>query len=109
VKAIDPVAGKEVWAHRTKYPVVASVLSTASDLVFAAEATGEVDALDAHTGALLWQFQTGSGIHSSPVTYSAGGKQFLVVPSGWGGWVKGFAPELAASPHGDAIVAFSLH
>jgi alcohol dehydrogenase (cytochrome c) len=109
VKAIDPVTGKEVWAHRTKYPVVASVLSTASDLVFAAEATGEVDALDAHTGALLWQFQTGSGIHSSPVTYSAGGKQFLVVPSGWGGWVKGFAPELAASPHGDAIVAFSLH
>jgi alcohol dehydrogenase (cytochrome c) len=108
VKAIDPVAGKEVWAYRTKYPVVASVLSTASDLVFAGEASGEFDALDARTGKLLWQLQTGSGIHSSPVTYSVAGKQYFAVPSGWGGWVKGFAPELAASPHGDAIVAFAL-
>jgi alcohol dehydrogenase (cytochrome c) len=108
VKAIDPVAGKEVWAYRTKYPVVASVLSTASDLVFAGEASGEFDALDARTGRLLWQLQTGSGIHSSPVTYSVAGKQYFAVPSGWGGWVKGFAPELAASPHGDAIVAFAL-
>jgi alcohol dehydrogenase (cytochrome c) len=108
VKAIDPVSGKEVWAHRTKYPVVASVLSTASDLVFAGEATGEFDALDGRTGELLWQLQTGSGIHSSPVTYSVAGKQYFAVPSGWGGWVKGFAPELAASSHGDALVVFSL-
>lgn len=108
VKAIDPVAGKEVWAYRTKYPVVASVLSTASDLVFAGEATGEFDALDARTGELLWHLQTGSGIHSSPVTYSVAGKQYFAVPSGWGGWVKGFAPELAAASHGDAIVAFTI-
>lgn len=108
VKAIDPVAGKEVWAYRTKYPMVASVLATAGDLVFAGEPTGEIDALDARTGKLLWQFQTGSGIHSSPVTYSVGGKQYLVVPSGWGGWVDGFAPELAGAPHGGAIMAFAL-
>jgi alcohol dehydrogenase (cytochrome c) len=108
IKAIDPVAGKEVWAHRTKYPMVASVLSTAGDIVMAGEASGEFDALDARTGALLWQMQTGSGIHSSPVTYSVKGKQYFAVPSGWGGWVKGFAPELAASARGDAIVAFAL-
>jgi alcohol dehydrogenase (cytochrome c) len=52
--------------------------------------------------------QTGSGIHSSPVTYSVKGKQYFAVPSGWGGWVKGFAPELAASSRGDALVVFSL-
>ena len=108
VKAIDPVAGKEVWAYRTKYPIVASVLATAGNLVFAGEPTGEFDALDARTGKLLWQLQTGSGIHSSPVTYSVGGKQYFAVPSGWGGWVKGFAPELAGAPHGDALVVFSL-
>jgi alcohol dehydrogenase (cytochrome c) len=108
VKAIDPVAGREVWAYRTKYPVVASVLSTAGDLVFAGEPSGEFDALDARTGALLWQMQTGSGIHSSPITYSVNGKQYFAVPSGWGGWVKGFAPELAASSHGSALMVFAL-
>jgi alcohol dehydrogenase (cytochrome c) len=108
VKAIDVLSGREVWSHRTQWPVVASMLATAGDVVFTGEATGEVDAFDARTGALLWQFQTGSGIHSNAVTYSVRGKQYVAVPSGWGGWAKGFAPGLAAAPRGDALYVFSL-
>jgi alcohol dehydrogenase (cytochrome c) len=107
VKAIDGT-GREVWAHRTRHPMVASLLSTAGGLVFAGEPTGEFDALDARTGERLWQLQTGSGIHGSAVTYEVAGTQYVAVTTGWGGWVKGFAPELSAAPRGGAIFAFAL-
>jgi alcohol dehydrogenase (cytochrome c) len=88
--------------------MLSSLLATAGDLVFAGEPSGEFDAFDARTGELLWQFQTGNGIHGSPMTYSVKGKQFVAVPTGWGGWIKGFAPELYGAPRGHALVVFAL-
>jgi cbb3-type cytochrome c oxidase subunit III/PQQ enzyme-like repeat protein len=38
--------------------------------------------MDARTGKLLWQFQTGSGIIGSPITYELDGRQYIAVPSG---------------------------
>jgi alcohol dehydrogenase (cytochrome c) len=108
VKAIEPLSGREVWSWRSPHPMVASLLATAGDLVFAGEPTGEFSGFDARTGEKLWSFQTGSGIHSSPVTYSVDGRQYVAVHSGWGGWIKGFAPELYGAPRGDALVAFAL-
>jgi alcohol dehydrogenase (cytochrome c) len=108
VKAFDPMTGNEVWSWKTDHPVLGSVLATRGDLVFAGLATGEFIALDARTGKLLWQFQTGSGIHASPVTYSVGGRQYIAVPSGWGGWMKGYAPELYGANRGNALFVFAL-
>ncbi len=108
LKAFDPATGKQVWAWKNEHPMVASVLATAGDLVFTGEPTGEFNAYDAKTGELLWQFQTGSGIHSNPVTYSVGGKQYIAVPSGWGGWIEGFAPGLFGGPRGNALFVFAL-
>ena len=88
--------------------MVASGLATAGDLVFAGEPTGEFNAFDARTGELLWQHQTGSGRHSNPVSYSVNGKQYIAVPVGRGGWVKGFAPGALGVPRGDALVVFAL-
>lgn len=67
-----------------------------------------LDAFDARSGDLLWQFQTGSGIHSNAVTYSVNGKQYVAVPSGWGGWIEGFAPNLFGGPRGNALFVFAL-
>jgi len=108
VKAIDARTGRELWQYRTDFPVVASMLSTAGDVVFVGEPTGLFTALDSRTGDLLWQFRTGSGIHSNPVTYSVNGKQYVAVLVGWGGWIEGFDPELYGQPRGDAIFVFSL-
>lgn len=108
IKAIDPRDGRTVWSWRHPHPVVSSTLSTAGGLLFAGTSTGEFVALDARDGELLWQFDTGSGIHSSPVTYSVDGKQYIAVPSGWGGWVKGFAPELYGASRGSALFVFAL-
>ena len=108
VKAIDPRTGNQVWSWRFEHPIVASVLATAGDLIFAGTPTGEFVALNARTGAELWRHQTGNGIHSSPTTYSVNGKQYVAVPTGWGGWIKGFAPELYGAPRGNTLVVFAL-
>lgn len=108
LKAIDPLTGREAWAWRARHPMVASVLATAGDVVFTGEPTGEFNAWDARSGELLWQFQTGSGIHSNPITYSVNGKQYIAVASGWGGWIKGFAPELYGGTRGSALFVFAL-
>lgn len=108
VKAVSAATGKEVWRWRAGMPMCASVLATGGDLVFTGEPSGQFDAFDARTGELLWQFQTGSGHHSSPTTYSVDGRQFIAVPVGWGGWVDGFAPGLMGASHGDAVFAFAL-
>jgi alcohol dehydrogenase (cytochrome c) len=86
----------------------ASVLATGGDLVFAGKPSGEFIALNARTGELLWQFQCGSGHHSSPTTYSVGGRQYIAVPTGWGGWVEGFLPGMLGAPHGAGLFAFAL-
>lgn len=108
VKAFDPATGREVWSWRHALPVVASTLSTAGDLVFVGTGTGELVALHARSGEMLWQFQTGSGIHSNPITYSVNGQQFVAVASGWGGWLEGFAPESYGETRGSALVVFAL-
>jgi alcohol dehydrogenase (cytochrome c) len=108
VKAFDPLTGEEVWSWRAEHPVVSSLLATAGGLVLAGRPTGEFVALDAHDGRPLWAFQTGSGIRGNPVAYSVDGKQYVAVPSGWGGWMKGFAPELYGGNRGSALVVFAL-
>jgi alcohol dehydrogenase (cytochrome c) len=108
LKAFDPGTGREAWAWKTRHPMLSSLLVTGGNLLFAGEATGEFDAFDARTGELLWQFQTGNGIHGSPVTYRVNGKQYVAIPTGWGGWIKGFAPELYGAPRGHALIVFAL-
>ncbi len=108
VKAIDPATGKEIWSWRNEHPIVSSVLATGGDLVFVGTPSGEFVALDARNGTVLWRFQTGSGMHGSPVTYSVNGKQYVAVPTGWGGWVEGYAPEMYGAPRGTALIVFAL-
>ena len=88
--------------------MVTSILATGGDLVFSGEPTGQVNAWHARTGALLWQFQTGSGVHSNPVSYMVNGKQYVAVPVGWGGWLEGFAPKNYGVPRANALYVFAL-
>jgi alcohol dehydrogenase (cytochrome c) len=108
VKAVDPRTGRPAWRWRSAFPIVASLLSTGGGLVFGAEATGEVIALHARSGRLLWRIQTGNGVRGSIITYAVRGRQYIAVPTGWGGWVHGFAPKLAAAERGGALFVFAL-
>ena len=108
VAAIDPNTGEEKWRWRNEYPMCASTLTTAGGLVFQGTPTGQFVALDAETGEKLWEFQCGSGHHSSPSTYSVDGRQYVAVPTGWGGWVEGFLPGLLGAGAGDSLFVFAL-
>lgn len=107
ISAFD-ATGEEKWRWRNELPMCASVLATGGDLVFAGEPSGEFNALDARTGELLWQFQCGSGHHSSPTTYMVDGRQYVAVPVGWGGWAEGFLPGMLGAGHGSALIVFAL-
>jgi alcohol dehydrogenase (cytochrome c) len=110
--AYDPVTGKKSWTYRARYPLLASLLATAGDLVFTGDAEGRFFALDAATGQKLWSFQTGSGHRGGAIAYSVGGRQFVATPSGWGSAVAGLMPQLwpetEAFPSGATLFAFAL-
>jgi alcohol dehydrogenase (cytochrome c) len=107
IKAVD-ASGREAWRWDSRWPLSSSVLATAGDLAFVGEPSGAFNAFHARTGERLWQFQTGSGHHSNPTTYSVDGRQYIAAPVGWGAWVEGFAPGMLAGQHGDALFAFAL-
>ena len=77
VSAFDPRTGEERWRWANDIPMCASILTTGGNLVFAGEPTGEFNALNATSGEHLWQFQCGSGHHSSPCSYSIDGRQYM--------------------------------
>src|SRR5829696_2877078 len=108
ISAFDPRTGQETWRWRNEIPMCASLLTTGGNLVLAGEPTGEFNALDAGTGELLWQFQCGSGHHSSPTTYSVDGRQYIAVPTGWGAWTEGFLPGMLGAGQGSSLFAFAL-
>ncbi len=92
LRAIDLETGKRVW----ELPQIGTadswggVLSTAGGVVFFGEDSGAFGAADAKTGESLWHIRTNSSArlgdgHSwraSPMTYLAGGKQYVAVASG---------------------------
>ena len=83
VRALDPVSGDARW----NFPIqegssATGVLATAGGLVFAAVADGNLIALEAATGKLLWHYQTGERIKSSPMSFAVDGTQYVAVSSG---------------------------
>jgi PQQ-dependent dehydrogenase (methanol/ethanol family) len=85
--AWDPIARRKVWAIPERFPVWSGTVVTAGDVVFYGTMDGWFKAVDARNGTLLWQFKTGSGIISQPITYRGpDGKQYVAVLSGVGGW-----------------------
>jgi len=61
------------------------VLATAGNLVMQGRGDGILAAYRATDGKQLWQFDAGTGIMAPPVTYLAGGQQYVTVMVGWGG------------------------
>ena len=78
----DVVERKVLWRVVSPAPFWAGAVATSSGLVFTGDMRGYFMAIDARSGEVLWQFQTGSGIIGSPITYELDGTQYVAVPSG---------------------------
>ena len=73
---------KDFDGHGQAGPVV-----TAGGLVFTGSGSniaGYFFAYDAKSGDLLWKFNTGAGVFSSPSVYMVNGEEFVAVASGGG-------------------------
>ena len=90
--AWDPVAQSARWSVEEEISVNGGVLSTAGNLVFQGQGTGEFAGYAGDSGKKLWSVKTKSAIESIPVTYSVNGEQYVVTPVGWGSGSRLFAP-----------------
>jgi lanthanide-dependent methanol dehydrogenase len=84
--AWDAKTGKIVWSNKEQFSVWSGALSTSGGVVFYGTLEGYLKAVDAKTGKELYKFKTPSGIIGNVMTYEHGGKQFVAVMSGVGGW-----------------------
>jgi len=97
--AWDGKTGKIVWSDPELFSVWSGALATAGGVVFYGTLEGYLKAVDAKTGKELYKFKTPSGIIGNVTTYVHGGKQYIAVLSGVGGWAGiGLAAGLT-DPH----------
>jgi alcohol dehydrogenase (cytochrome c) len=82
--AFDPVTGKRAWAHRspTGAAMTASALATAGGIVFGGTVDREFFALNADTGALLWQTRLNGDVSGAPISFEVGGNQYIAITAG---------------------------
>ncbi len=91
----DPATGEKVWEHNEEFPLWAGVLATAGNVVFTGTSDGYVKGFHSDTGGQLWEFNTGSGVISQPITWEMDGKQSLGIASGYGGAVPLWGGDMA--------------
>jgi len=84
--AWDAGQGKIVWSDPEPFSVWSGALSTDGGVVFYGTLEGYIKAVDPANGKELWRFKTPSGIIGNINTYEHGGKQYIAVLSGVGGW-----------------------
>jgi alcohol dehydrogenase (cytochrome c) len=84
LRALDIRTGEIVWEYPQTGPANTwgGALSTDGGLVFFGDDSGAFAAVDAKTGKLLWHFHTSQTWKASPMTYLAGGKQYVAVAAG---------------------------
>jgi alcohol dehydrogenase (cytochrome c) len=82
ITAVDASTGAVKWKYRSPRPMVAAVTTTAGNVLFSGELTGDFLTLDARTGDVLYRFNTGGPMGGGVITYAAGGRQYVAVASG---------------------------
>jgi mono/diheme cytochrome c family protein len=97
--AIDLHTNKLVWRQHWSDRCLSGSVTTAGGLLFVGRNDGRLTALDSATGALLWEFQTGSGVNSPASVFEHRGRQYVAAFAG--GHVRGGA-------RGDSVWLFSL-
>ena len=108
VSAVDPTSGEVKWRYKDDWPMVGGALATAGGLVFTGNQQGYALGLDDQTGEVLWKFQTGSAVRGQPISYQAGGKQYVAVPSGAGGLVVDIVGKYPKTTPGSSVAVFAL-
>ena len=100
IRARDPLTGAVKF--EIKYPGAVphgALLSTAGGVLFVPEADGMLVAYDASTGKKLWSHNDGQGHDGGIITYTAKGKQYVAVETGFGSLVTDGYGDLWGEPY----------
>jgi alcohol dehydrogenase (cytochrome c) len=109
VWSISAETGQTLWKHEQRAGML-SLVATGGGLVFGGDSNGRFKALDDKTGAVLWEAIVGSPASGYPISFSAGGKQYIaaiVGPSLEANSTRGLTPELKTG-NGPNIFVFAL-
>ncbi len=98
LRALDYRTGKVVWNHEIgDGESISGILTTAGHLLFSADNSGNLLALDPATGKTLWHLNAGGHLDASPMTYKLDGRQYIIFAVQ--DVLYAFALPQAAAPH----------
>ncbi|MBS0364687.1 MAG: PQQ-dependent dehydrogenase, methanol/ethanol family [Proteobacteria bacterium] len=83
--AWNVVRRRKAWEVALPGATNGGVMSTHGGLVFQGQSDGHFVARDARSGASLWSAYMGVGTQASPITFTAGGRQYVSILAGWAG------------------------
>jgi alcohol dehydrogenase (cytochrome c) len=112
VDAIN-VENKQTQLSEQRHPYwSSSLLATAGSVVFGGDTNRRIVAFDGTSGKILWQLPLNSQPGGFPITYMAGGRQYVAIPTGpsliGNRVVRQLMPEIPVPSRGSALLVFAL-
>jgi alcohol dehydrogenase (cytochrome c) len=107
----DPFTGEVKRRLRSTYPNYTAALTTAGGLMFTGFGDGTFVAYDDESLEPLWKINVGTGFNAPPMTFEAGGKQYVAILAGLSQISKArliLTPELREMRNQTMLFVFGL-